>query len=53
MILDGYKTYISAGLAFAAAAYEFFVANDPSKAYPYFVAGLGLAGIRNALPKKM
>jgi hypothetical protein len=50
MVLDGYKTYIAAGLAFAGCAYYALFGNDPGKAFELFVAGLGLIGIRSALP---
>ncbi len=48
-ILNGYKTYIAATLAFAAAGYEVLVAGNMEKGFEYFVAGLGLAGLRNAM----
>jgi hypothetical protein len=51
MVLDGYKTYAAAGLAFAACLYYALIGNDPAKAYELFVAALGLVGIRSALPK--
>lgn len=52
MVLNGMKTYIAATLAFAAAGYEIFVTGDMAKGYNYLIAGLGLAGLRNALSNK-
>ncbi len=52
MILEGYKTYISAGLAFAGAAYYILVEGNTEKGYELFIIGLGLAGLRNAISNK-
>lgn len=48
-MLEGKKTYIAAALAFAGAAYYVMVEGDTAKGYELFLAGLGLAGLRNAL----
>ncbi len=52
-ILTGYKTYIAAALAFAAAGYEVLVAGNMERGFEYFIAGLGLAGLRSAIPTKV
>ncbi|KCZ71590.1 hypothetical protein ANME2D_02325 [Candidatus Methanoperedens nitroreducens] len=48
-MLEGYKTYIAAGLALAGAAYYVMVEGNAEKGYELFLAGLALAGLRNAL----
>jgi len=50
MFLDGYKTYVSAILAFAGALY-FVIAGEAEQAFTLFIAGLGLLGIRSAIEK--
>lgn len=48
-MLTGKKTYIAAGLAFAGALYYIAVVDDVEKGFELLIAGLGLAGLRNAL----
>ena len=47
-MFEGYKTYITAVLAFAGAAYFLSVGNT-ERAYELFLIALGLVGLRSAI----